>query len=146
MGRRGHFRHIKFYYEALDEEIKKIEKYVKEARSGLTKEQYFEMCRMLKSTPKEDEIPISREDLSFETQEIFFIYDKLPNKWEGFSGSYLGKELLLLPTLYEEYDYDSSLRRYGWEIIPIIDSFVAEDVAAQIKSKSKNMGDKVSGK
>lgn len=100
---------------------------------------------MLGSTPNEEEIPVDREDLSWETQMIFFLYDKLPNKWEGFSGSYLGKELTLLPILYDEYDYDPSLRRYGWEIIPLIDNFVAEDVARKLKSKSKGNEVKPSG-
>lgn len=92
---------------------------------------------MLGSTPNEEEIPVSREDLSWETQMIFFLYDKLPNKWEGFSGSYLGKDLSILPILYKEFEYDSNLRRYGWEIIPIIDRFVSEDVSRKLKSKSK---------
>ena len=95
------------------------------------------MCELLGTTPVEDQIPITREDLSWETQMIFFLYDKLPSKWEGFSGTYLGKDLILLPVLYDEFDYEPGLRKYGWEIIPIIDSFVAEDVAKKLKAKSK---------
>lgn len=95
------------------------------------------MCELLGTTPVEDQIPITREDLSWETQMIFFLYDKLPSKWEGFSGTYLGKDLLLLPILYDEFDYEPSLRKYGWEIIPIIDGFIAEDVARKLKAKSK---------
>lgn len=95
------------------------------------------MCEMLKTTPIEEQIPVGREDLSYETQMIFFLYDKLPSKWEGFSGTYLGKDLTLLPILYEEYKYEPSLRRYGWDIIPIIDSFVAEDIARKKPKEGK---------
>lgn len=94
---------------------------------------------MLNSTPKEEEIPVGREDLSYETQMVFFLYDKLPSKWEGFSGTYLGKELTILPLLLEEYKYEASLRRYCWDIIPIIDNFVAEDIAKKLKVKTKEV-------
>lgn len=95
------------------------------------------MCKMMGSTPKEEEIPYNREDLFYETQLTFHIYDKLPAKWDGFAGQYLGKELLLLPILLKEYNIDSFLRKYMWEIIPIIDGFVAEDIARKLKSKTK---------
>jgi hypothetical protein len=93
------------------------------------------MCEALGSEPIEEEIPIDREDLSIETQLVFHIYDKLPAKWEGYSGQYMGKELNLLPILCEEFDIDKFIRKYAWDIIPIIDSFVAEDIAKKIKSK-----------
>lgn len=91
---------------------------------------------MMKSEPVEEEIPVGREDLSLDTQVIFSFYDILPSKWESFSGGYLGKDLSLLPILFEEYEVQKDMRRYAWTIIPIIDSFVAEDIAKKIKSKS----------
>lgn len=99
----------------------------------MTSQQYYEMCEMLGSEPLDEEIPVDRENLSIETQLVFYIYDKLPSKWEGFSGQYMGKELALVPILCEEYDIEDSIRKYAWDIIPIIDNFVAEDVAKKIK-------------
>jgi hypothetical protein len=90
---------------------------------------------MLGSEPVDSEIPLEREDLTEETQLVFYLYDKLPAKWEGFSGQYMGKDLTLLPILCEEFNIDKSTRKYAWDMIPIIDSFVAEDVARKIKSK-----------
>lgn len=95
------------------------------------------MCEMLGSEPIESEIPTQREDLTDETQAVFYLYDKLSAKWEGFSGQYLGKDLSLLPVLFEEFETENYIRKYSWEIIPIIDSFVADDIAKKIKSKSK---------
>lgn len=92
---------------------------------------------MMGSEPLEEEIPVDREDLSIETQLVLSVYDKLPSKWEGFSGNYLGKDLMVLPILMDEYKFDKGMRRYAFEIIPIIDSFVAEDIALKIKAKSK---------
>ena len=55
------------------------------------------------SDPVEEEIPVSRDDLFTETQLIFNLYDILPSKWEGMSGHYMGKDLVLLPVLFKEY-------------------------------------------
>jgi hypothetical protein len=93
------------------------------------------MMDLLGNEPIEEDIPYTREDLSIETQLIFNMYDKLPAKWEGMSGTYLGKELVLLPILCEEYNIEGYLRKYAWYIIPIIDSYVAEDIASQIKRR-----------
>lgn len=95
------------------------------------------MCEMLGNEPLEEEIPIDREDLMVETQMIFDIYDKLPAKWEGMSGTYVGKDLLLLPILFDEYDIEHYIKRYAWHIIPIIDSYVSEDIAEKVKRKTK---------
>lgn len=101
------------------------------------------MCRMLKTEPKEEEIPVDRSDLFEDTQLIFSLYDKLPMKWDGFSGQYLGKDVGLLPVLFKEFNIPKCIRLYCWDIIPIIDNFVAEDIAKKIKAKSK---EKLSGR
>ena len=118
---------------------------MKESGSGLTKEQYFEMCEMMGTEPSEEDIPLDRNDLTLDTQLIFSIYDKLPARWEGFSGQYLGKDLGLLNILFDHYNLDKCERNYAWDIIPIIDSFVAEDIAKKMKSKTKVTGDKPRG-
>lgn len=92
---------------------------------------------MLNTEPKEDEIPLERSDLALETEIVFDLYDKLPANWEGMSGQYLGKELILLPILFKEFKVEKSIRKYAWSIIPIIDNFMAKDIADKIKSKSK---------
>lgn len=94
---------------------------------------------MLGSEPDPDEIPYSRDDLLFDTQQVFELYDILPSKWEGFSGHYMGKELLLLPVLFETYKIEKPLQLYCWKLIPIVDNIIAEDVAKQIKAKSKEV-------
>lgn len=89
------------------------------------------------SEPVEEEMPVGREDLTLDSQMVFSIYDKLPARWEGFSGQYLGKELSLLDSLFDHYKLDKYERNYAWDIIPIIDSFVAEDIAKKMKAKTK---------
>lgn len=98
------------------------------------------MCEIMGSEPLDSEMPCEREDLADETQFIFALYDKLPARWEGFSGQYLGKELGLLKDLFEVYNLQEYQKLYAWEIIPIIDSIIASDIAQKIKSKSKSKG------
>jgi len=95
------------------------------------------MCEMLNSEPDENEIPIGREDLFEETQIVFNLYDILPAKWDGFSGQYMGKDLILLPKLFKEFKIPKYIRKYAWMIITVIDSIVAEDISNKIKSKPK---------
>jgi len=87
------------------------------------------------SEPVEEEIPYDREDLTLQTQWVFNLYDILPDRWDGGSGMYLGKDLNLLPTLFAEFNAEKADRFYAWKLIPIIDSFVAADVAAKIKAR-----------
>lgn len=95
------------------------------------------MCELLGTQPVESEIPISREDLNIDTQLVFSLYDKLQSNWEGMSGHYLGKDLSLLPVLLDHYKFDKTLINYVWDIIPIIDNIVANDIANKIKQRSK---------
>ena len=101
------------------------------------------MCEMLGSEPKEEEIPYEREDFTVDTQLVFNIYDRLPSKWEGFSGQYLGKDLILLEQLFKHYKFEDYEISYAWDIIPIIDSIVADDIAKKIKAKTRNSGEDI---
>ena len=96
------------------------------------------MCRILNTTPIPEEMPTERNDLADDTQFVFFIYDKLPSIWEGFSGQYMGKDLKLLPVLLDFYKVEHDLCIYAWEIIPIIDNIVAEEVSKKIRRKLDN--------
>ena len=95
------------------------------------------MCRLLNTEPDPEQLPVEREDLSLETQEVFHLYDKLQAKWEGYTGQYLGKDMTLLPVLFDEFEVDKATRLYCWEVIPVIDMYIAEDVADKIKAQAK---------
>lgn len=90
------------------------------------------------SEPLEEEIPVDRGSLTRDTQLVFMLYDKLQSKWEGMSGSYLGKDLSILPTLFDLYDIEDYEKKYCLDIIPIIDNYLAEDIADKIKQKTKS--------
>lgn len=57
----------------------------------MTKESYFEMCEMLGTSPKDEEIPVEYEDLPDEVQEAIVVYNMLQDNWDTMNGGYLGK-------------------------------------------------------
>ena len=67
----------------------------------MTKDQYFEMCEMLGSTPIEEEIPVEFGDLPLDIQEGYGVYAMLPDSWDYMSGSYIGKNYAGLGDILE---------------------------------------------
>ena len=57
------------------------------------------MCEQLGKEPNPDEMPPSLEDFPLEIQEAFIIHSMLPDRWDGSSGSYMGKDWSALEPL-----------------------------------------------
>lgn len=57
----------------------------------MTRDKYFDICEMLGSTPKPEEIPVEFADLYDEIQEGIIVYNMLQDNWDTMSGVYLGK-------------------------------------------------------
>ena len=58
----------------------------------MNKEQYFSMCEQLGSEPIASEIPVDFEDLPEDCHNAMQLFNLLPNKIDGFSGYYFGKD------------------------------------------------------
>jgi len=50
------------------------------------------MCEQLGKDPDVDEMPPEVGDFPYEIQEAFLVHALLPDKWDGASGSYMGKD------------------------------------------------------
>ena len=50
------------------------------------------MCHQLDQEPDPDEMPPELSDFPLEIQEAFLIHAMLPDRWDGASGSYMGKD------------------------------------------------------
>ena len=74
----------------------------------MTKEKYLEMCTMMRTEPKLEDIPIDFEDFPASIQELFSITDMLTDNWDGMSGSYMGKDLTLIPYLFDLYNVEDA--------------------------------------
>ena len=62
-------------------------------------EAYLRMCEQLGKEPNPDEMPPDMGDFPLEIQEAFIIHSMLPDRWDGMSGSYLGKDWSALESL-----------------------------------------------
>ena len=65
----------------------------------MTKDAYFMMCEQLNKEPVQKEIPMGYEDFPKPVQDAIIIYSILPDVWEGFGGTFLGKDYSVLPYL-----------------------------------------------
>lgn len=87
----------------------------------MTKDQYFEMCQALGSTPKEDEIPVEIGDLPYEVQDAFRVYDYLQDSWDYFNGVYIGKNLAGIKDIFEICGIEPEMRECIFGYIMLID-------------------------
>jgi len=53
---------------------------------------YLQMCDQLGQEPDPDEMPPELNDFPLEIQEAFVVHAMLPDRWDGASGSYMGKD------------------------------------------------------
>ena len=72
-------------------------------------ENYLQICEMQGTEPDPEEMPVEFKDLLEDTQLAFVIYYKLPDKWDGASGTYQGKELSILPYLLDLYEVPNKI-------------------------------------
>lgn len=94
----------------------------------MTREKYLEMCRMIKQEPDPAQIPLDFNDFPPHIQELFAIVNMLPDNWDGMSGSYMGKDLSLIPYLFNLYEVeDEKLSLYIINLIVSINTKVYND-------------------
>lgn len=101
---------------------------------AMSKEAYFEMCEMLGSEPKEDEIPVEFDDFPFEAQQALNVYRMLRDEWDAMSGTYLGKSFIGITEIMDATEVDHVDRKLIIMLIRMIDSVRTE----QINSKKPN--------
>jgi len=90
----GGFR--KFYQQQVEWILALIDRYYQDS---ITTEQYLKMMDQLGQEPNLDEIPPELDDFPLEVQEAFVVHLMLPDKWDGASGQYMGKDWAALEPL-----------------------------------------------
>jgi hypothetical protein len=68
---------------------------------------YLNMCEQLGEEPDPDKMPPTLEQYPHEVRVAFFIHDLLPDRWEGMSGSYMGKDMSSLGTILDIWNVES---------------------------------------
>ena len=99
-------------------------------------------------------MPPTIEDYPSEVQVAFLLHNLLPDRWDGMSGSYMGKDYSSLGLLLETWDIENKKDCIFW--IKNIEARYAEQLnkelerkrksrEAQAKSKGKTSGINVQG-
>jgi hypothetical protein len=65
--------------------------------------------------PEDDKLPIDPSTLSLEAQQTLILLNALPDKWEGMSGSWMGKDYSGLSAIMDIYEIDD--RRAVFELL-----------------------------
>ena len=69
-------------------------------------DEYLIVCERLGKEPDYNKMPIDDKDFPYEVQLAFFIHSLMPDRWEGMSGSYLGKEWGAIGALLDAYNIE----------------------------------------
>ena len=99
----------------------------------MTKDQYFELCNQLNSEPVESEIPKELSEFPLEVIQAWHIYNRLPSRVDGTSGSYLGKSLEVIPIILDLMEISTD-KLLMYDIIEIINDQETEQINKKIKS------------
>lgn len=111
--------------------------YFQNADVGVTKETYFEICEQLGTEPIDSEIPIEYDDFPDEIQEALNIYFRLRDDWDGFSGTYMGKNFTGLADILDIYQVSKENKQNVLDWIFIIDRVRSKCIADAKPKDSK---------
>tara|TARA_B100001287_G_scaffold250487_1_gene231060 strand:+ start:781 stop:1053 length:273 start_codon:yes stop_codon:yes gene_type:complete len=78
-------------------------------------------------------MPIDRYELPIEVQEAWALHDLLSDRWEGMSGSYLGKDYSALETYIKVLEIENP--KISLYFLKHIDYFHSEWLNAKVKAK-----------
>jgi hypothetical protein len=95
---------------------------------GMTKDQYFEMCEMLGSEPKESEIPVEFDDFPIEVQQALSVYKMLRDEWDGFNGVYLGKSLIGITEVLYATEIEPEDHKFITMLVRTIDQIRSQEI------------------
>jgi len=72
-----------------------------------------------------------------------YIYNLLPNRWDGFNGFYLGKDLFLLPSLIDLHGIkDIDLKLFAIQCVTYIDEINIKYINEKVNQKQKQQSSK----
>ena len=97
-------RSRKFYWTQVEQILAILQRFFKDTDIDLDK--YLLICEQLGQEPDPDKMPPDRAILPYEVQVAFLLHDILPDRWDGMSGSYFGKDMSALGTLLDVYEVE----------------------------------------
>ena len=102
MDYRSHRRLRKFYREQVTTIVGLLENHFKSQTKKY--EEYLLVCERLGKEPNLAKIPMDKGNYPYEVQLAMSIHEVLPDRWDGMSGSYLGKDWSSVGTYLDAYE------------------------------------------
>lgn len=99
----------------------------------MNQDQYIDMCEQMGWEPDESQMPKDPSLLSFEVQQALLLLNVLPDKWEGMSGTWLGKDYAGLDSILTIYQIDNV--RQVFELLQIAEKELGDFYAHKQKEK-----------
>jgi hypothetical protein len=97
------------------------------------------MCEQMGWEPNEEEMPKDPGFLPFEVQTALLVFNILPDKFEGMSGTWMGKDFSALEAIMNIYDIDN--RKEVFEYVLLIQREYSNYYSKQQKMReSSNRG------
>ena len=95
--------------------------------------QYLLMCEQMGWEPKEEEMPKDPSSLSYECQQALVLVNALPDKWEGMSGTWMGKDYSGLEAIMNIYEIDD--RRAVFDLVQVGENEMSKYYAQKQKER-----------
>jgi len=104
VGNGSNTRPWKFYHAQVEKIISLLERHFTQGSIDLDK--YLKICEQLGEEPNPDKMPVTVDQYPLEVQQAFLIHDLLPDRWDGMSGSYFGKDMSALGSLLDIWEIE----------------------------------------
>ena len=102
------------------------------------------MCEQMGSEPIAEEIPADFSDFPWEVQTAINIFYILPDRFEGMSGTYMGKDFSILPYLFDEI-YGIENKKQTMQFILLIGRIVSKQYSDAQKARERKAKNKKGG-
>jgi len=93
------------------------------------------MCEQLGQEPDPARMPVSLDVFPEEVQWAFIIFNHLPDRWEGMSGSYLGKDWAPIDFFLDLFEVDD--KKVVVFFVSKIESLYSKHMADKIEKQRK---------
>jgi hypothetical protein len=103
----------------------------------MSKEAYFEMCEQLGTEPVPEEIPLTEEDMAYETQQALDCYRLLTDVYVGADAYYSGKDLSGLKNIFDLLEVPKVNQEYIIDTIVYMDSIIVKEASRKRQAANK---------
>lgn len=103
----------------------------------MTKDAYYEMCEITGEQPLVENEPVEWQDLPEQVQQCFEVYSFLPDRWEGMSATFMGKDYSIVFHLLDTFQVIELDRLLYLRLMSNIDGIRSKLIQNKQKQKEK---------